>query len=137
MTNTSCSTSPLVTWDELLESISTGAAHPDETNWKIFRYLQSNYKTMGSQIARTLLAAYIKLHVKRESLINSCMLGMAVKISEMYAGAMTIACVQVICDGRRERTADNISRLRSVSTKPCGRICFIIQKSAMASAMAL
>lgn len=85
MTNTSGSTSPLVTWDELLESISTGAAHPDETNWKIFRYLQSNYKTMGSQIARTLLAAYIKLHVKRESLINSCMLGMAVKISEMYA----------------------------------------------------
>lgn len=39
-------TSKNVTWDELLESISTGAAHPDETNWKIFRYLQHNYKTM-------------------------------------------------------------------------------------------
>lgn len=73
-----------VTWDELLESIATGAAHPDDTNWKIFRYLQHNYKTMGSVTARTLLAAYMKLHVKRMSLVDSCMLGMAVKISETY-----------------------------------------------------
>lgn len=74
-----------VTWDELLESIATGAAHPDDTNWKIFRYFQHNYKTMGSVTARTLLAAYMKLHVKRMSLIDSCMLGMAVNISETYS----------------------------------------------------
>lgn len=74
-----------VTWDELLESIATGAAHPDDTNWKIFRYLQHNYKTMESVTARTLLAAYMKLHVKRMSLIDSCMLGMAVNISETYS----------------------------------------------------
>ena len=74
-----------VTWNELLESISTGAAHADETNWKIFRYLQQNYKTMGSVMARTLLAAYMKLHIKRMSLVDSCMLGMAVKISEAYS----------------------------------------------------
>lgn len=73
-----------VTWDELLDSIATGAAHPDDTNWRIYRYLQNNYKTMGSVTARTLLAAYMKLHVKRMSLIDSCMLGMAVKISETY-----------------------------------------------------
>lgn len=73
-----------VTWDELLESIATGAAHPDDTNWKIFRYLQNNYKTMGAVTARTLLAAYMKLHVKRMSLVDSCMLGMAVKVSETY-----------------------------------------------------
>lgn len=73
-----------VTWDELLESIATGAAHPDDTNWKIFRYLQNNYKTMGSVTARTLLAAYMKLYVKRMSLVDSCMLGMAVKVSETY-----------------------------------------------------
>lgn len=73
-----------VTWEELLDSIATGAAHPDDTNWKIYRYLQNNYKTMGSVMARTLLAAYMKLHVKRMSLIDSCMLGMAVKISETY-----------------------------------------------------
>lgn len=74
-----------VTWDELLESIATGAAHPEDTNWKIFRYLQNNYKTMGAVTARTLLAAYMKLHVKRMSLIDSCMLGMAVNISETYS----------------------------------------------------
>ena len=34
--------------------------------------------------ARTLLAAYMKLHVKRMSLVDSCMLGMAVKVSETY-----------------------------------------------------
>lgn len=78
-------TNKSVTWDELLESIATGAAHPDDTNWKIFRYLQHNYKTMGSVTARTLLAAYMKLHVKRMSLIDSCMLGMAVNISETYS----------------------------------------------------
>lgn len=77
-------TNKSVTWDELLESIATGAAHPDDTNWKIFRYLQHNYKTMESVTARTLLAAYMKLHVKRMSLIDSCMLGMAVNISETY-----------------------------------------------------
>ncbi len=77
-------TTQSVTWDELLESIATGAAHPDDTNWKIFRYLQNNYKTMGAVTARTLLAAYMKLHVKRMSLIDSCMLGMAVKVSETY-----------------------------------------------------
>lgn len=78
-------TNKSVTWDELLESIATGAAHPDDTNWKIFRYLQHNYKTMGAVTARTLLAAYMKLHVKRMSLIDSCMLGMAVNISETYS----------------------------------------------------
>ena len=77
-------TTQSVTWDELLDSIATGAAHPDDTNWKIFRYLQHNYKTMGSVTVRTLLAAYMKLHVKRMSLVDSCMLGMAVKISETY-----------------------------------------------------
>ena len=78
-------TNKSVTWDELLESIATGATHPDDTNWKIFRYLQHNYKTMESVTARTLLAAYMKLHVKRMSLIDSCMLGMAVNISETYS----------------------------------------------------
>lgn len=78
-------TNKSVTWDELLESIATGAAHPDDTNWKIFRYLQHNYKTMESVTARTLLAAYMKLHVKRMSLVDSCMLGMAVNISETYS----------------------------------------------------
>lgn len=82
---TTNSTSKVPTWDQLLTSISDGAKHPNETKWDIFRYLQQNYKTIGSKMARTLLAAYMKLHVKEPSLINSCLLGMAAKISETYA----------------------------------------------------
>ena len=74
-----------LSWEELLELISTGESHPDETNWAIFRYLQQNYKTMGSVMARSLLSAYIKLHTCKPSLINSCMLGLALRISEQYA----------------------------------------------------
>ena len=74
-----------VTWEQLLELIAAGASHPEETNWAIYRYLQQNYRTMGSVMARTLLAAYMKLHVRKPSLVNSCMLGMAVKMSELYA----------------------------------------------------
>ena len=84
MINISAKVPKDVTWEQLLDSINNGASHPEETSWMIFRYLQGNYKTVGSVMARTLLAAYMKLHVKRESLINSCMLGMAAKISEEY-----------------------------------------------------
>lgn len=75
----------LITWERLLELIETGASHPDDTNWAIYRYLQQNYMTMGSVMARTLLTAYMRLHAARPLLVNSCMLGMAVKISEKYA----------------------------------------------------
>ena len=73
-----------ITWEQLIECISHGAEHAEDTKWMIFRYLQHNYKTVGSVTARTLLAAYMKLHVKEPSLINSCILGMAVKVSETY-----------------------------------------------------
>ena len=86
-------TTQSVTWDELLDSIATGAAHPDDTNWKIFLYLQNNYKTMGSVTARTLLAAYMKLHVKRMSLVDSCMLGMMSSPSALASNRPTSACV--------------------------------------------
>ena len=74
-----------VSWEELLESISTANQHPEDTSWKIFRHLQQHYKTLGSVEVRTLLLAYIKLHTKTPSLLNSCMLGMALKISETYS----------------------------------------------------
>ena len=73
-----------ISWEELLNLIASGTKHPDDTNWAIFHYLQQHYKDMGSMIARSLLAAYMKLHSAKPSLINSCMLGMAVKISEVY-----------------------------------------------------
>ena len=58
----------------------------DDTNWQIFRELQQGYKTMGSVKARTLLATYMKQHdAHHPSLIASCMLSMAVRVSETYA----------------------------------------------------
>ena len=71
-------------WDELLAALETAVSHPLDTAWCVFRYLQKHYKEMGSQQVRTLLAAYMKMPVERPSLIHSCMLGMAVKISEKY-----------------------------------------------------
>ena len=71
-------------WDDLLASMETAVSHPTDTAWNIFRYMQKNYKEMGSQQARTLLAAYMKLPVEKPSLIHSCMLGIAVKVSREY-----------------------------------------------------
>lgn len=73
-----------ISWEQLIESMNNAVAHPEETNWMIYRYLQHNYNTVGSVIARTLLSAYIKLRTDTPSLINSCMLGLAVKISGRY-----------------------------------------------------
>lgn len=77
-------TQQVLSWDKLLESINNGASHPDETQWAIYRYLKENYKNEGSVMSRTLLAAYMKLHVNEPSLINSLMLGIAAKVSEEY-----------------------------------------------------
>lgn len=74
-----------VTWEELLNSLDSASSHPLDTAWSIFRYLQKNYKTMDSRQVRTLLATYMKLPVEKPSLIHSCILGIAVKISEQYA----------------------------------------------------
>lgn len=71
-------------WNELLAALETAVSHPIDTTWSIFRYLQKNYKEMGSQQVRTLLAAYMKIPMEKPSLIHSCMLSMAVKISETY-----------------------------------------------------
>ena len=84
MEKNNVSDSKNVTWEQLLDAISHGNDDAEKAKWMIFRYLQKNYKEMDSVIARTLLTAYMKMHVKEPSLINSCMLGMAVKISEMH-----------------------------------------------------
>lgn len=72
-------------WDELLASLETAVSHPVDTAWQIYRYLQNNYTTMGSHQVRMLLVAYLKLPVDRPSLVHSCVLGIAVKISSEYA----------------------------------------------------
>lgn len=71
-------------FDELLAALETAVSHPLDSAWYIFRYLQKNYKEMGSKQVRTLLAAYMRIPMEKPSLIHSCMLSMAVKISEAY-----------------------------------------------------
>lgn len=71
-------------WDELLASLDSATQHPMDTAWDIYHYLKDNYKEAGSQQVRTLLATYMKIHVTKPSVIHSRMLGLAVKISEMY-----------------------------------------------------
>lgn len=72
------------TWDELLESINTAASHQEETGWKIYHYLNANYKTLGSAESRSLLAIYFKIKTGAPSLLHSCMLSIAVKMTEQY-----------------------------------------------------
>lgn len=73
------------TWEELLASMETAVLHPSDTAWNIYRYLQDHCREIGSQKARSLLAAYMALPVERPSLIHSCMLAVAVKVSEAYS----------------------------------------------------
>ena len=61
-------TTEVPTWDQLIESVSDGAKHPEETNWAIYRYLRQNYKSIGSKEARMLLSTYMKLRQKKPSL---------------------------------------------------------------------
>ncbi len=71
-------------WDHLLSSIANGASHPEATAWDIYYYLRAHYVEMGSKQARTLLAAYIKLKQPCPMLVNSCMLGLVLKVSGKY-----------------------------------------------------
>ena len=73
------------TWDELLVTINSAKEHPSDTAWSIYRYLNANYKEIGSEEARYLLAIYIKLPLQRPSLLHSCIISVALKMSEVYA----------------------------------------------------
>lgn len=75
---------PTVAWQQVVDAVASGAQHPEETKWTIYRYLKQNYPTLGSKETRMLLAAYIKLYDGQPSLVHSCMLALALKVSETY-----------------------------------------------------
>ena len=85
MTPNADHTPQAISWDQLLDSISSASSHPDDTQWMIYRYMSQNLASMDSIMARTLLSAYIKLHRSQPSALNSCMLVMAVKVSKAHA----------------------------------------------------
>lgn len=71
-------------WDELLASLNSAIQHPNDTGWDIYRYLSAHYKEMSSVEARTLLAGYMKLPLTKPSLLHSCILSVALKMSELF-----------------------------------------------------
>jgi len=80
------SSKQVVTWEQLLVSLNSANSNPDNAAWDTYRYMQANVgEGMTSEQARTLLLIYMKMKVKRPSLIHSLMLGVAVRMSEAYA----------------------------------------------------
>ena len=73
-----------ITWQELMASMDSAKAHPTDTAWDIYWYLKNNYQECGSEQTRMLLFAYIKIPIERPSLLHSCILQLALKISEQY-----------------------------------------------------
>lgn len=72
-------------WNELIALLNSADEHPSDTAWSIYRYLNANYKEMTSVEARTLLASYFKIPLPKPSLLHSCILGVALKMSEVFA----------------------------------------------------
>ena len=79
-TNNKKEKASIPTWEELLESMEQASSHPSDTQWNIYRYLSANMENVDSQIARTLLASYMKIPSERPSLIHSMMLSVALKM---------------------------------------------------------
>lgn len=75
-----------ITWDQLLASLNDATSNPEDTAWNIYRYMQANIgEGLSSEEARTLLACYVKLPVRKPSLLHSLMLSIATRMSELYA----------------------------------------------------
>ena len=83
--NNSYNPNVILSWEDLLVSIQSGLQHPEATQWHIFNYLQANYKTLESRLVRMLLMAYLKVRNERPSLVNSCMLRLALDISATFS----------------------------------------------------
>ena len=84
-TNNKKEKASIPTWEELLESMEQASSHPSDTQWNIYRYLSANMENVDSQIARTLLASYMKIPSERPSLIHSMMLSVALKMSDRFS----------------------------------------------------
>lgn len=70
---------------ELKAILAQACAPSDEAVWHIFRYMQANLDSMNGEEARHLLAAYMRLRNAQPSLVNSCLLSMAAKVSARHA----------------------------------------------------
>ena len=74
-----------MTFEELQQSLNEARRHPKKTGWDIYHYMKENLDAMESREARTLLACYMKMTLKRPSLLHSLMLQLALKMAKKYA----------------------------------------------------
>lgn len=72
------------TWEQLIESINSAKEHPADTQWLIYQYINHNIETIQSEIARRLLAIYFNIPHHCPSLLHSCILTIALKVSGRF-----------------------------------------------------
>lgn len=77
-------TQQVPTFEQLQESLETAINHPSDTGWMIYRYVKGNLSSLSSQEARTLLATYTKMHISAPSILHSCILMLALKMTDKY-----------------------------------------------------
>ncbi len=66
-----------------------------DTAWNIYRYLNQNYKELGSTESRVLLNSFLKIPLARPSLVHSCILGLALKLCDVFDDFRLPAFLQV------------------------------------------
>lgn len=76
-----------ISWEDLIAVLNDDSKSAEDKAWDVYSYMKENVGTneFSSEEARTLLLCYMKLDVKRPSLVHSLMLAIALKMSEVYA----------------------------------------------------
>ena len=72
------------TWEELLASLNACNSHPADTAWDAYRYLSAHLGEMSSEEARSLLACAMKIPLPRPSMLHSCLLSVALRMTESF-----------------------------------------------------
>lgn len=88
---------PCPSWEELLAAIDNASINTHDTLWQIYWYLKSNIGKETSENVRMLLSMYMRIRDKQPSIINSLMLGVAIKTSAEYRDFKFARFLQLWC----------------------------------------
>lgn len=75
---------PMTSWDELLAALDNASINTYDALWQIYWYLKSMIGKEPSINVRMLLTMYMYMREKQPTVLNSLMLGLAVKCSVVY-----------------------------------------------------
>lgn len=73
-----------LTWDTLMQSINNLIKHIEETQWLIYIYIKDHFMNESPEIMHLLMFTYLKIRTQEPSLLNSLMLGQAVRMSHRH-----------------------------------------------------